>query len=500
MISFLRFKFAISLVVSAAIPAFAETPPTLAEETLNHVAVGLSQRLSGMVENIGPQKGECKSSTTPAEPIKTAEKEAANKGQIGIYSCEMEQHTLPLAESPAIPEPSPTPGLKKRAYFDAVPGRTTIDFYNTNDQMFLGLTEVAFDRVYGNDLGRTFDVGFVTTHVLAEDSEIGKKGDVLGVEINTQLYTAKTKHSMKTYSAISDGVLKQQLTGVAAEEGDHPIWYNSVGYKGSNFGLDQQFLNVVQAKAFKDWNRDTYFVKGVVALEKRVTEGTPSGVAIQAKWHDITGSYHWNTFSDAGRPGVVKRTPGAKTKPSKLYPDGVDSEALTVTSDILPNDKFAKFGKWASTVSGAVGKRADFFQGRCRLEAMVSADLVAQGGGPGGLKIDENTNVMVSGIVKAGLFKNHLLDLQAGSSVMYFPDRTNPEVTKVAPAGAVSVQTVFPATKNGGRFAMAIQMEGNGGKGRYNELDDKNLVMRVVLSHVFAGEGDTQKPPRKRER
>jgi hypothetical protein len=425
------------------------------------------------IDGLSPPSAPC-SSSLPVNPIARIERENEEAGELGIYSCQIESEPSgPTEENP-----------DDKRLFSLKPGERRIEFQNSNDNLFLGLVHS------GDDLGFTFGVGLSYDQALARNSKLGKKGDLIGFELNTQLYTVKAAHDLTLYHELHKKMTRDQASfGSPAETGSNPVWYDAVEPEGGKLSKrNQQFLNATQLKAYKEWDRKTYFVKGVVGFETRKTSGKPEGVVIQDAWHRMLDIYRWNSFDPEGHESTIIRKPSDKVDPA-LEAQGVRQEKIEVQIGVQPNEDLEKFGKWATSAGGAVGRRAHFFQARCQLEAMVSADLVVQGEYRG-VRLDSNSNLAVHGNAQAALLKNKKwgdsrLNLKLGSALMYFPERFDSTHKTLRFRGSGEIESLSHLGKKGDRLGVALQVYTPGGGGTFQKLDDDDPVMRIAFRYLF---------------
>lgn len=431
---------------------------------MNEIAVSLSTGLPRTLAVLKPAAPDCNIPPPRLEP-----KSLPTKGEYGIYACEMSND--PISSPPSVsPASSSKPEFRP---FAKVPGLKTAQLYVDNDNIFLGLVQG------GNDTGYTFGGGITYEQILGKQSQLGKEGDSVGAEVNTQVYSAPAFRDRATTRKLYDDLTTQRLGGtpMAIANGS---WVNKISVQTDPGDYrEQQFLNVNQLKLWKEWDRKTYFVKGAISAESRQTAGSPAGIAIQEKWHKLIHAYDWKSYSTDGTSTVVE-----------VNQNGDGTADVSVTPGVEKFKEIEKFGKWASTLGIAAGKRVELFQGRCQLQAMVSADVVVQGGTTKGVKLDANSHIAVATDAKVSVLKNKKwndsrLNLSAGGGVMYFPEKFDGSSESLKYRGNAEIESRFHTGTKGNALGVAIQLFTPGGAGLYQKVDDDDPVMRIAVRYLF---------------
>lgn len=476
----------------------------LIDDPMNRLAVSLATGLSENLENFQPESGQCAPSLASVNRNEPPVPAGSSDGEIALYSCtiEVDEDALRSSAPDAAPVASasprvaitPTPNTRSNVYrpFAHVPGRKTAGMYADNDNLFFDLIRS------GDDNGYTFAGGLNYEQVLGRRSMLGRRGDVVGVELSTSLYTVYRSPDHGAWNDMAKRTRDSNASGVPLELPDENGVLRPVFVKALHYDPDvpertarQQFLNVNRLKVYKEWDRKEFFVRGALAFESRQNSGNPVAVRIQDKFHAAIDAYRWKSYSPDGKPGTTQET---KVGVQELANgEKVDVVELVMTPDVAPEPTLNRFGDWAVTSGIGAGKRIDMFQGRCQLEASVSADLVLQGGKSiRKAKLDPNTRIAVESGVKASLLRNakwndSLVNLKASGAMMYFPVAFDETSRSWLPRGSAELEVLPHVGKRGNQLGVAFQMFSPGGQGNFQKIDDRDPVLRMAVRFLFGG-------------
>jgi len=455
------------------------------DQLLKQAAVNALGSQKAILSAVDPASNSCGS----AEPAQVIEPE----GGAGVYECQFSEVTP--QPNPSV-SPSPLPAVsqepvspeKAKALFSALPGSTLVEWSTANDN-YPGHLKPKGDKRF--DMGHTFDMKLSAARILAKDGKLGKRGDKVGVEVGTELYSQDSKLGWDTYNATMNAWSNSDMTGmpvVMADANGNPreVYISGVTYEKTKD--KQQALSRNYAKVFKEWNREKFTVIGAVTVESRDSDGKNFGSKMQNGWHKMGGAkYTYNNDPARGSAGTTTLTPVGNH-------EGIDIVNVSVAPDVVENQSILEYGDWATSVSATAQKKVKFFEGRCQLIASVGTTLGVQGGSnlKSGSKIefDPNSRVELGSELKGSLIRSKdkqrsLLTASMGGAVVYYP-RSFGEKSAGVNANA-GLQSDFLVSKNGDRFQTGLQFYAPGSTGIFQSLDDSDKIVQMTVRYVFVG-------------
>lgn len=413
--------------------------------------------------------------------------ESEPEGGAGVYECAFTELPDPTPSSSPVPAPSLQPAAREKVkdLFSELPGSTLVEWSTSNDN-FPGHLKPKNDPRF--DMGHTFDMKLSVARVLAKDTKLGKRGDKVGVEVGTELYSQDSKLGWDSYNATMDAWANSNNMGIPVVMSDsngnpRSVFISSVTHEKPKD--KQQALSRNYLKAFKEWNREKFTIIGAVTVESRDLDGKNFGIKMQNGWHKMGGAkYTYNNDSAAGSQGHVTTTSAGQ---SGMMGEGVDYVDISVAPDVLENDKILQYGEWASSVTAGVQKKIKFFQGRCELVASVSTTLGVQGPK---VQFDPNSRIQTGLGAKTALIRNNakdrsLLTLSAGSALVYYPRSFGEKSTGLN--ANLGLQSDLRASKSGDRIQTGLQFSAPGQTGIFQALDDNDRIVQLTVRYVFVG-------------
>ncbi len=431
--------------------------------------------------------------------------------EVGVYTCDFEEPETspsPGPESVATPEPSVSPvpvptTLPTRAelqsLFGRVPGSLILGLSTGNDNypgrlQQRGPTDLAYDA------GHTFDLSFSAIKVFGRDTKLGKRGDAIGFEMGTELYSHPTQVRWDTYGGMIQAQVNSRQAGIpvmmtGADGVARPVFINNVSVadpmKKGQFrqqSLDRQYLDI-----FKEWNREKFTIVGKVEFSKHITSGKSFGNSLQNFWHRTGGAnYTYRDENGLGAPATwTAQTVGrqATMKANGTPGPMMDVVDVSVGPDIPKDPAILEYGSWAGGLGGEIRRTTRMFRGTCELQASLSAHLGVQGDGSK-ISFDRNSRVQVGGDLGASLLKNKKwndskVSLKGGAAVIYFPRTTS--VGNFGWNANAEVQGNFHTGSSGNRIQTAIQYRVRGLAGTFQDVDDYDPIARLTVRYIFGG-------------
>lgn len=439
-----------------------------------------------------------KSISTALEPAAhscgdvSTQSESESEGGAGVYECQFsevdEKVSSPLPSPSPVPSSEPVSHEKAKDLFSALPGSTLVEWSTSNDN-FPGQLKPKGDPRF--DMGHTFDMKLSVARVLAKDTKLGKRGDKLGVEVGTELYSQDSKLSWDTYNATMGAWSESSLMGMPVQIKDangNPrfVYISSVTHVAPKD--KQQALNRNYLKAFKEWDREKFTIIGAVTVESRDSDGKNFGTKMQNAWHKMGGAkYTYNNDPAAGSTGQSNPTAVGNY-------NSIDVVNVEVAPDVVENETILSYGEWATSVSATAQKKVKFFQGRCQLVTSVGTTLGVQGGS--GLKsgskleFDPNSRMELGTNLKGALVRSKdkersLLTASTGGAIVYYPRSFGEKNTGLKMNAGL--ESDFRVSKKGDRLQTGLQFYAPGSTGIFQALDDSDKILELTVRYVFTG-------------
>jgi hypothetical protein len=460
---------------------------------LNDGAIGLLDSQDAILSGLAPEARAC----APDQPEPTV----AEPAGVGIYTCEFTEPEASPSPTPSAaassaevaakaPLPKSLPDRAKiQSLFGRIPGSLIFDASSGNDN-YPGRTSQRSEHDTAFDFGHTFDLKLSTVKVLGRDSKLGKRGDALGIEVGTELYSQPVASDWSTYHGLIQAQAVQNQTGV-------PVELKSADGRTRSMYLDniravvpmgkgkfrQESLARNYATLFKEWNREKFTIIGEVTVEKRDTDGKNFANQFQNGWHRAGGAeYTYQDENAQGRSGTV-------TTQTTGHANTVDVVDVSVGPDVPTNPAILEYGSWATSVGTTIRKTKRVFRGTCELQTSLDARLGVQGDA-GKITFDRNSRIQLGSMLGTRLIRNRKWDdaklsLKGGTAIVYFPRATS--AGNFGWNAESELQGNFHAGKSGNVFQTAIQFTARGLAGTFQDIDDKDSIFKLSLRYVLVG-------------
>lgn len=497
----LRFFLFITFTLSGASAASASEVVDKADQILSDAAVGLITSQAAISSGVESTASTCSTEVGSGEPRVDEE--------IGVYSCSFSEapETTPSPSPSSSPKESitPLPG----ELFKSLPGSLIFDLSSGNDNYpgHSGGGNVDEKKDYGH----TFDLKISGAKVLEKKGALGKKGDKIGIEVGTELYSKMPEKNYSTYYKLANARATSKNTGTpyllkGSDGVVQPVFFRYITVDSPDGKYPQQSMSRDYLKVFKEWNREKFTIIGEVTLETRDTKAKNFGSRVQNAWHSTgIADYTFVGSGLEGHPGAVTTTPVKETPPeggtsTQAQPEkyvtigGIPVVDFNVEPDILPTEVFDSYGNWATSVGGTVQRKKQIFRGTCELVVSVGAQQGIQGGRrlkPGAkVQYDPNSKVQVGSGIQASLLKNKKwndsrLTFDSGVALIYFPRPVSGSSWDWN--ANASIKGNFHTDKQGNIIQTAIQFYGPGLGGAFRDIDDKEAIFNLSVRYILTG-------------
>ncbi len=362
----------------------------------------------------------------------------ANKSKTGA-ACDPQNPTTPeppkaYAYLCEITSPLPSPSPVKTPPHQ-------VSFYLDNDNLMMGLIPS------GNDEGFTHRMGFAYLTQL-------KKNQSLQFDVSSEIYTKRAETTWDTQTPITNG--SQIIYRRSDQENQYPV----------------NFIDVTRFKAAYSKGKSFYF-KAAIGMEIRQTQvgadKLPPAASVQNWWHHTLGIY---TYEYVSADGV--KTQVDQNGNTAVVKNGFKEDPLLKTTS-----------KTSVLVDGAVGKKIEFFEGRCELQLETGVSISSEKN----KMVGPNSTLSGSANVKTDLIRKKnqspRLTTSLGGAIFYFPSPQSSGVQKTGSYSTFTVASSHHVGKQGNTLQPFFTFWLPSGRQLFTNMNDLDMIQRIGMRFKF---------------